>query len=146
MIIMKLNEGRLQTAEHILVRTLERKFPDVTFVISEFKEKTGRVEISAKTDLREGSQTELEDEVNAIINKDLLVKKYILQRRDAEKEFDLARVPSSVKEVRIVEIEDFDKTPCKDLHVKRTGEIGRFKILKIEKTGKDRFRFLFTVK
>lgn len=145
MIIMKVNEGRLQTAEHILARIVERRFPDARFVIAKFEENIGRMEISAKTDLRKIDRAVLQDEVNAVIGKNLRVNKYIIERGDAEREFDLARVPSSVKEVRIVEIEGFDKTPCKDPHVERTGEIGYFEILKVERAGKDRYRFVFKV-
>jgi misacylated tRNA(Ala) deacylase len=55
-------------------------------------------------------------------------------------------LPPSVEKVRIVEIEGFDKTPCKDPHVEKTGEIGYFAILKVERVGKDRYRFVFKVK
>jgi len=41
-----------------------------------------------------------------------------------------------VKEIRIVEIEGFDKTPCKDPHVENTGEVGYFEIIKVEKLEK----------
>jgi Ser-tRNA(Ala) deacylase AlaX len=51
-----------------------------------------------------------------------------------------------VRQVRIVEIEGFDKTPCKDPHVENTSEIGYFAILRVERVGKDRYRFLFEVR
>jgi len=51
-----------------------------------------------------------------------------------------------VKEIRIVEIEGFDKTPCKDPHVENTSEIGYFEILKVKRTGKDHYKFVFKVK
>ena len=142
----KPNEGRLQTAEHILARTLERRFADSRFIISKFKENSGLMEIATKEDLRNMDIAELQNDVNSVINRNLQVNKYILNREDAEKEFDLARLPSSVREVRIVEIEGFDKTPCKDPHVENTGEIGRFTVLKIERVGKDRYKFVFEVK
>ena len=145
MITMKPNKGRLQTAEHILARTLERRFPDTRFIIAKFKENIGQMEISAKTDLRKADRVALQDEVNAVIGKNLRVNKYIMERRDAQREFDMDRVPPSVKEVRIVQIEGFDKTPCKDPHVENTREIGYFEILKVEKAGKDRYRFVFKV-
>jgi misacylated tRNA(Ala) deacylase len=143
---MKPNEGRLQTAEHILARTIERSIPDTKFIISTFKENTGKIEVSASTDLRKINLTKLQYDINTIIQKNLKVKKYIIPREEAEKEFDLTRLPSSVKEIRIVEIESFDKTPCKDQHVESTSQIGSFEILKVEKTGKNRYRFIFTVK
>jgi Ser-tRNA(Ala) deacylase AlaX len=103
------------------------------------------MEIVSKEDLRKNNLSKLQDEVNSLIKQNIQVNKYTLQRGEAEKEFDLARLPSSVTEVRIVEIVGFDKTPCKDPHVENTGEIGFFKILKVEKVGKDRYRFVFEI-
>jgi Ser-tRNA(Ala) deacylase AlaX len=143
---MKPNDGRLQTAEHILARLLENKISDAKFIISRFEENYGQMEIATKEDLRKINRAILQDGVNAIIKKNLGVSKYIVKMEDAEKEFNLARLPSSVTEVRIVEIEGFDKTPCKDLHVENTSEIGDFTILKVERVGKDRYRFVFEVK
>ena len=143
---MKPNEGRLQTAEHILAITIEHDIPDTRFIISTFKENSGKIEICAETDLRNVDLTKLQDVVNKIIQKNLQVTKHIVPREEAEKEYDLTRLPSSVKEIRIVEIEGFDKTPCKDPHVENTSQIGYFEILKVKKTGKDSYRFDFTVK
>ena len=143
---MKPNEGRLQTAEHILARTIERNIPDTKFIISTFKENTGKIEVSASTDLRKINFTKLQNDINTIIEKNLKIKKYIIPREKAEKEFDLTRLPSSVKEIRIVEIESFDKTPCKDPHVESTSQIGYFEILKVKKTGKNSYKFVFKVK
>jgi Ser-tRNA(Ala) deacylase AlaX len=142
---MKPIEGRLQTAEHILARTLESMLSDSKFIISRFEEDSGRMEIATKEDLRKFNRTTLEDEVNSIIKKNLRVSKHIMNREDAQKEFDMTRLPSSIEAVRIVEIEGFDKTPCKDPHVENTSEIGYFEILKVERVGKDRYRFVFHV-
>ena len=143
---MKPIEGRLQTAEHILSRTLESMLSDAKFIISQFEENSGKMEIATKEDLRKMNKTVLQDDVNAVIKKNLRVSKYIMSREDAQKEFDLTRLPSSIEKVRIVEIEGFDKTPCKDPHVENTGSIGYFEILKVERVGRDRYRFVFDVK
>jgi misacylated tRNA(Ala) deacylase len=145
MVVMKLNEGRLQTAEHILARTIEHNIPDSRFIISTFEENTGKIEVYAKTDLRKIDLAKLQDDVNEVIEKNLQVSKHIIQREEAEKEYDLTRLPASVKEIRIVEIEGFDKTPCKDPHVENTRQIGHFEILKVKKTGKNHYRFDFKV-
>ena len=146
LIIMKPNEGRLQTAEHILARILENMIPDAKFVIAKFQADSGLMEISTKEDLRKADKTELQNRVNAVIKKNLRVSKYTVNRENgAEAEFDLTRLPSSVKEIRIVDIENFDKTPCKDPHVENTSEIGCFSIVKVERAGKDRYRFIFRV-
>jgi Ser-tRNA(Ala) deacylase AlaX len=142
---MKPNEGRLQTAEHILARTIENTIPNSRFIISTFNEDSGKIEVYSKADLRKIEHSKLQNDVNTIIQKNLKVKKYFMQREDAETEFDLTRLPSSVKKIRIVEIETFDKTPCKDPHVENTSEIGYFEILKAKRTGKDRYRITFKV-
>jgi Ser-tRNA(Ala) deacylase AlaX len=142
---MKPNEGRLQTAEHILARTIESIIPDTRFIISTFKENSGKIEVYSKTDLRKIDLKKLQNDVNAVIERKLQVRKYIIQREEAETEFDLTRLPSSVKEIRIVEIEGFDKTPCKDPHAENTSQIGYFEILKVKKTGKNSYRFVFKV-
>jgi misacylated tRNA(Ala) deacylase len=142
---MKPNTGRLQTAEHILARTIEHNIPESKFIISTFKENSGKIEVYAKTDLRQIDLPKLQNQVNKVIQRNLQVRKYVVQRNEAETEFDLARLPSSVKEIRIVEIEGFDKTPCKDPHVENTSQIGHFEILKVKKVGKNSYRFDFKV-
>jgi misacylated tRNA(Ala) deacylase len=142
---MEPNAGRLQTAEHILVRILENKLPDAKFIIAKFKENFGIMEIVSKEDLRKVDRAVLQDDVNAVIKKNLQVNTYLVNREDAEKEFSLARLPPSVRKVRIVEIDDFDRTPCRDPHVENTSEIGCFGILKVERVGRDRYRFVFEV-
>jgi Ser-tRNA(Ala) deacylase AlaX len=146
MINMKPNEGRLQTAEHILARTIEHTIPESKFILSTFKENSGKIEIYAETDLIKIDLAKLQNDVNAVIQKNLQVKKYTIPREEAETEFDLTRLPSSVKDVRIVEIEGFNKTPCKDPHVENTSQIGLFEIVKVKKTGRNSYRFSFEVK
>ena len=142
---MKPNEGRLQTAEHILSKTLEDKYPDARVIIAAFGKDSGRLEISTTADPRKTGKVPLEEIVNGVIGRNLRVSKHLEAREEAEKEFDLSRLPTQVKEVRVVEIEGYDRTPCKDTHVENTSEIGRFTILNIERAGKDRYRFIFEV-
>lgn len=142
---MKSNEGRLQSAEHILGKTLENKFNDLVMGISKFKEDEGYLEVTSSVDLREIAITEIEDKVNEIVKKELPVHKRVLKREEAEKEVDLRKVPSFVKEVTIIDIEGFDKRPCRDPHVNNTKEIGYFKIKNIERVGNNRYRFVFIV-
>jgi len=142
---MRAVEGRLQTAEHILAKILEDNFSDAKVVIAQFAEDSGRLEIVTSSDPRNTGKEWFENEVNSVIRQDRSVTKYILPRKTAEKEFDLSRLPTSAKDVRVVEIEGFDRTPCKDPHVENTRDIGQFDIVKLERAGKNRYRFLFKV-
>ncbi|MEM5793436.1 MAG: hypothetical protein QXY45_03745, partial [Candidatus Aenigmatarchaeota archaeon] len=87
----------------------------------------------------------LERKVNEIISRKLPVKKYFLRREEAGKIVDLRKVPNNVENIRIVEIEDFDRRPCKDEHVENTYEIGSFRLKSVSRVGKDRYRFLFFI-
>ena len=144
---MKPNQGRLQTGEHILARIIENKVSDAKVVIAKFdKENLGSVDFSTLTDLREINLEDLETQTNKIIKKELKINKKIFKREEIKDQFDLNKIPESVNEIRIVEIEGFDKRPCRDPHIDNTKEIGYFKIINIKKAGKDRYRFLFEIR
>ena len=78
------------------------------------------------------------DKFDGIIDEDVEVRTYYTERDklnvrdDSRKQSFLEKIPSSVKELRIVEIDDYAKTFCMGTHVKRTGEIGTLKSLKVE--------------
>ena len=132
---------RLPTAEHILAKILEDRFK-VKVGICKFTDEVGILEVYSEVDLRELDAKELEDETNRVISKNLDVKKYVMPREEAEKVVNLRKVPDNIEEIRIVEIDGFDKRPCKDGHVDNTKEIGRIRIQNVERVGKDRYRFL----
>lgn len=67
---MKPNEGRLQTAEHILVKVLRNRL-DVVIGISKFGEDSGLLEVVSQKDLRTIDIKELEDEVNKVVKQNL---------------------------------------------------------------------------
>ena len=61
--------------------------------------------------------------------------------------FRLAKVfPESIKNIRIVEIEDIDKQADGGTHVKSLKEIGEIVLLNFENKGKNRRRLYFTLK
>jgi alanyl-tRNA synthetase len=56
---------------------------------------------------------------------------------------DLRKVPSVEKDIRIVQVEGFDASPCGGTHVSRTGEVGPIAIRKWERRGQEtRVEFL----
>jgi alanyl-tRNA synthetase len=73
---------------------------------------------------------ELENRVNEAINRDLEVVEEYYSKVDAEKVFNLSRLPDNAGErIRVIKIGDYDVCPCSGLHVSRTVEIGVFKII-----------------
>jgi misacylated tRNA(Ala) deacylase len=93
----------------------------------------------------------IEDVSNEVIQRNSPVKIYEEERDSLEKRTDPLRsnldlIPSSIKNLRIVEIEGFDVCPCAGTHVKSTEELGRLEIIKKENKGKDKERIVYTLK
>jgi Ser-tRNA(Ala) deacylase AlaX len=141
---MRPNEGRLQTAEHILLRILKDRC-GVKAGLSRFKEDDGFLEVMTEKDLRHLDAATLSREVNRVIQLNLDVKRVMLSREDAKKITDLMKVPESVAQVTVIDIYNFDKSPCADEHVHNTAEIGGFELTGIKRVGQDRYRFSFKV-
>ena len=76
---------------------------------------------------------EIENKVNEIIYKNVEVKTYLKEIEEAKK-LPLRKQPKVNEDIRIVEIDGVDFCPCCGTHVKRTGEVGIFKIIKTEKS------------
>ena len=86
---------------------------------------------------------------NKAVDSALQVKIYFTARDEVLKSVDerrrrlFARLPETIKEIRIVEIEGADKVPCGGTHVANTEEIGHIKITKVDNKGKDTIRVRF---
>jgi misacylated tRNA(Ala) deacylase len=101
-----------------------------------------------------GDVAALEEALNALIERDLTVSEEWIS--DAALEANPAlvktlsvRPPSGQGQVRLVRIADgtarIDLQPCGGTHVRRTGEIGRVEIGKIEKKGRQNRRVSITL-
>jgi misacylated tRNA(Ala) deacylase len=91
--------------------------------------------------LPEGFAARIEELVNAEIAADRPVRVEFLPRETAVMDEDLIRtkvslIPESVQEIRVVDIVGLDKQADGGTHVRSTGEIGRFRVVKTESKGK----------
>jgi misacylated tRNA(Ala) deacylase len=91
--------------------------------------------------LPEGFAATVADLVNAAIAADYPIEVSFLPRGAALDDADLIRtkvnmIPESVKEIRVVDIVGLDKQADGGTHVRSTGEIGRFEVVKTESKGK----------
>ncbi len=93
---------------------------------------------------------ELVQKSNEIISKKLDVKTYFTTRKEIEENPELMKlakgIPEDVKEVRIVDIEGFDKQPCGGTHVNNLEEVGELEFIKAENRGKNNRRLYFKIK
>lgn len=96
----------------------------------------------------------IETRLNDLIESNLDVSWYTLDRETAEAELDPERtrielLPDSITELRIVEITDgdetFDRTACAGTHVTATSDIGTLHIEGRESGGSGRERIRFTL-
>ena len=91
--------------------------------------------------LPDGFGPRVQDLVNAEIAADRPIEIAFLSRDTAVEDEDLIRtkvnmIPESVTEIRVVDIVGLDKQADGGTHVARTGEIGRFEVVKTESKGK----------
>ncbi|MFP4423980.1 MAG: alanine--tRNA ligase [Candidatus Woesearchaeota archaeon] len=89
----------------------------------------------------------IEDTANDIVNKDLTIETYFMDKRDAEREYGMGiyqggAVPG--KNVRIVDVSGLDVEACGGTHLKHTGEVGPIRILKATKIQDGIVRITFT--
>lgn len=91
--------------------------------------------------LPEGFAEKLEIAVNEEIAADRPIEVTFLPRETAVEDEDLIRtkvnmIPEAVEEIRVVDIVGLDKQADGGTHVRSTGEIGTFRVLKTESKGK----------
>ncbi len=86
---------------------------------------------------------------NGIVQKDIPIKIYTISREEAEKDPSLVKLakglPPGIREIRIVEIEDFDRQPDGGTHVRSTKEVGEIRFADAINKGKNNRRLYFTL-
>ncbi len=91
--------------------------------------------------LPDGFGARVEDLVNAELAADRVIEVSFLPRSTAVMDEDLIRtkvsmIPSTVTEIRVVDIVGLDKQADGGTHVRSTGEVGRIRVIKLENKGK----------
>ncbi|MBC8588402.1 alanyl-tRNA editing protein [Paratissierella segnis] len=94
------------------------------------------------SELTEEDAEKIEIMANKIIWSNFNIKSYF-PSQERLKKLPLRKMPTVTKNIRIVEIDGFDYSPCGGTHLKSTGELGMIKIRKWEKyKGNIRVEFL----
>ncbi len=123
-------DPRMHSAEHILNQTMVRMFGCGRSFSAHIEKKKSKCDYRFDRDLAPAEIAELESRVNDVISKNMLVKEDFLTRDEAEKTFNLQRLPDDAgNTIRIIRIGDYDSCPCSGVHVKSTEEIGSLKII-----------------
>ena len=140
---------RSHTATHILIGAARKVLGDHVWQSGALKGvERSRLDISHYLRLTDEQVKEIEKLSNDIVAKNVPVKTFWLPREVAEGKYGFRLYQGGVvpgREIRIVEVENWDVEACGGTHCKFTGEIGLIKIVKTERIQDGVERIHFTV-
>ena len=117
------------TAEHILNQTMVRMFGCTRSRVNHIERKKSKCNYDLTAYPTEEQIREVEATVNRIIAADMEVTERYVTRAEVPAEIDLSKLPTEASDtLRLVYVGDYDVCPCLGAHVKRTSEIGSFRI------------------
>jgi len=132
---IKLNEHNKQeyppmhSAEHLLNGEMARRFGCGRAFSGHVERKKSKLDYHMPRPMTDVEIREMEDYVNAAIDADAEVWEEYITQEEAMGRFDMSRLPDGASDtVRVVHIGDYDQCLCAGTHVRRTSEIGRFRI------------------
>jgi len=123
-------DPKMHTAEHLLNAAMVRMFNRGRCFSAHIEKKKSKCDYRFDRPLEAAEVSELEKKVNGAIADNLEVLEEFLPRAEAEKIYNLERLPEDAGDsVRIVKIGDYDGCPCIGPHARATGELGHFRII-----------------
>ncbi len=120
---------RMHSAEHILNQVMVRKFDCGRCFSAHVNKKKSKCDYHFDRALTGDEIQEVEAAVNEAILANLNVTEEMISLEEAERNFNLTRLPDEVETVRIVHIGNVDSCPCIGEHVDNTAEIGTYRIV-----------------
>ena len=122
-------DARMHSAEHILNRTMDRIYGCGRCFNAHIERKLSKCDYHMAKALTANEIEEIQSRVNEVIRSDLSVVEKFVSKSEAMSRYNTEKLPDDVgNRIRIVNIGDYDHTPCIGPHVKSTAEIGEFRI------------------
>lgn len=119
----------MHSAEHLLNGEMARRFGCGRAFSAHLERKKTKLDYHLSRPLTDDELRSLETYVNNAVAADVEVTEEFITQTEALGRFDLGRLPDGASDtVRVVHIGDFDECLCAGTHVKRSSEIGRFRI------------------
>lgn len=128
------------TSQHILSRIMLNLY-NIETVSFHMGEEYSTVDVEYY-DFTDSDIKKIEDEANKIISLGKKVNIFFIDKEDIKK-FELRKEVDLNEKIRVVDIDNFDKTMCGGTHVDNTIEIKLIKIIKYEKYKKDLIRIYY---
>jgi len=138
---------RIHTATHIINGSSRQVLGPWVWQHSAFKEEDyGRLDITHYAHLTREQVGQIESLANEMVRRDLPVTITFLPKEQAEEKYGFKLYQGGVvpsKTIRVVNVGDWDIEACGGTHVRRTGEVGLIKIVKVERVqdGVERIEF-----
>lgn len=118
------------TAEHILNATMVKMFGCPRSRNAHVEKKKSKCDYLLDAEPSAEQVAEIESRVNEVIDRNLDVTIEFMMREQAAELVDLSKLPEDASEtLRIVRIGDYDACACIGAHVRKTAEIGAFRII-----------------
>ena len=125
----KQEDPRMHSAEHLLNGTMVNIIGCKRSRNTHIERKKSKCDYPLSEPLTQGQLQEIETTINNVIAQDLKVTYEFISAKEAEKLYDLDKLPEDASEMlRIVHIGEYDACPCVGAHVESTKEIGTFRI------------------
>lgn len=119
----------MHTAEHLLNGEIARRYGCGRAFSSHIERKKSKLDYHLPVALTDEDIKSLEEYINRIVKEDIQVSEEFLDKETAMKRLDMSRLPENASDtVRVVKVGDYDECLCAGTHVKRTSEIGNFRI------------------
>lgn len=119
----------MHTAEHLLNGLMARRFGYGRAFSAHVERKKSKLDYRLPRELTSDELRSLEEYINNVVKADIEVTEEFITQEEAIKRFDMSRLPEGASDtVRVVHIGDHDECLCAGTHVKRTSEIGQFRI------------------
>lgn len=119
----------MHTAEHLLNGEMARRYGHGRAFSAHIERKKSKLDYHLPAALTDSELRSLEDYINGIIAENVEVTEEFITQREAMSRFDMSRLPEDASEtLRVINIGNYDQCLCAGSHVKKTGEIGHFRI------------------
>ena len=125
----KPSKAPMHTAEHVLNQTMVALFGCNRCFSVHLNPKKTKCDFKFDRALTTDEIQTITDKINTVLAEHLDVCEEMMPRTEAEKLFDLSRLPAEAGDsLRIVRIGNYDACPCIGEHVENTSEIGTFNL------------------